>query len=135
IAFKEHLGYFAHELSNHLSTATLALMVMKTGNVGLNSATGAVLDRSLVKLRNLIDRSLSEVRMNAGVDVRRNVFSLASFIGELKSAADLEASVKGCTLRVAERSEERRVGKECRSRWSLYHENKIRSQHRYPVGH
>ncbi|MDG6348101.1 HAMP domain-containing sensor histidine kinase [Luteimonas sp. 8-5] len=102
IAFKEHLGYFAHELRNHLSTATLALMVMKTGNVGVNSATGAVLDRSLVNLRNLIDRSLSEVRMNAGVDVRQKVFSLASFIGELKSAADLEASVKGCTLRVAE---------------------------------
>jgi signal transduction histidine kinase len=96
------LGYFAHELRNHLSTATLSLMVMKTGNVGLNSATGAVLDRSLVNLRNLIDRSLAEVRMNAGVVVQQRLFSLASFIGELKSAGDLEASVKGGTLRVAE---------------------------------
>src|SRR3546814_13967730 len=100
-------------------------MVMKTGNVGLNSATGAVLDRSLVSLRNLIDRSLAEVRMTAGVVVQQQLFSLASFIGELKSAGDLEASVKGCTLRVAEvdpeRPEGRRVGKAwvwtCRFRW------------------
>src|SRR3546814_12876187 len=58
-AFNVRLGYFAHDLRNHLSTATLALMVMKTGNVGLNSATGAVLDRSLVSLRNLLDRPLA----------------------------------------------------------------------------
>lgn len=100
-AFNVRLGQFAHELRNHLSTATLALMVMKTGNVGLHSATGTVLDRSLVMLRNLIDHSLSDVRMRAGIAVQPRLFSLASFIAELQAAAELEASVKGCTLRVA----------------------------------
>lgn len=96
------LGHFAHELRNHLSTATLARMVMKTGGVGIASATGAVLDRSLVNMRNLIDRSLAEVRMNAGDEVHRQLFSLGDFIGDVKSAGDLEAAVKGCRLRVAE---------------------------------
>ncbi len=101
-ALNERLGDFAHELRNHLSTATLALTVIKSGNVGLASATGAVLDRSLVSLRNLIDRSLAEVRIAAGVVVQHQLFSLANFIGELKSAGDLEAEVKGCVLLVSD---------------------------------
>lgn len=100
--FKVRLGDFAHELRNHLSTATLALMVIKSGRVGLASATGAILDRSLVNLRNLIDRSLAEVRFNAGTEIRQQLFSLAAFIGEVKSAGELEAEVKGCTLAVSD---------------------------------
>src|SRR6266496_4441146 len=34
-------------------------------------------------------------------------------------------------MRPGPRSEERRVGKECRSRWSPYHSKKKRSTHRY----
>ena len=51
----ERLGFFAHELRNHLNSATLALTAIKSGSVGLTGATGAVLDRSLVALRRLID--------------------------------------------------------------------------------
>ena len=35
--------------------------------------------------------------------------------------AHYEAATKGLRVRPAARSEERRVGKECRSRWSPYH--------------
>ena len=101
-AYNLRLGQFAHELRNHLSVATLAVMALKTGKVGMASATGAVLDRSLVNLRTLIDRSLAEVRMNADVAVLQQLFSLAHFIGEVKAAGDLEASVKGCRLVVAD---------------------------------
>ena len=40
-----------------------------------------------------------------------------------KFRQDLKKKGKGFTLveLIAERSEERRVGKECRSRWSPYH--------------
>ncbi|MDB6163473.1 MAG: histidine kinase, gyrase and HSP90-like ATPase family protein [Xanthomonadaceae bacterium] len=101
-ALNERLGDFAHELRNHLSTATLALAVIKSGNVGLGSATGAVLDRSLVNLKNLIDRSLAEVRITAGIVVQHQLFSLANFIGEAKSAGELEAQVRGCELFVSD---------------------------------
>ena len=36
---------------------------------------------------------------------------------ELRAEADLQTAVRGAEVR----SEERRVGKECRSRWSPYH--------------
>jgi signal transduction histidine kinase len=101
-AYNLRLGQFAHELRNHLGTATLAVMALKTGRVGVASATGAVLDRSLVNLRNLIDRSLAEVRINSGAILQQQLFSLADFIGDVKAAGDLEASVRGCRLVVAE---------------------------------
>jgi len=100
-ATNERLGCFAHELRNHLGTATLAVTAIKAGNVGLGGATGAVLDRSLVALRTLIDRSLTEVRIGAGMTMQRRVFALNHFIGEIKYSAQLEAQLNGCTLLVA----------------------------------
>jgi signal transduction histidine kinase len=100
-ALNTHLGFFAHELRNLLNSATLALTAIKTGDIGVNGATGAVLDRSLIGLRNLIDRSLSEVRMTAGLPVHNNLFSLSDFIAEIKTSASLEAQFKECGLSVS----------------------------------
>jgi len=101
-ALNERLGFFAHELRNHLNTATLALTAMKAGNVGMAGATGGVLDRSLVGLRTLIDRTLTEVRLTAGMPVRHRLFPVADFIAEARVSASLEANVRGCALTVAD---------------------------------
>lgn len=98
----ERLGFLAHELRNQLCTATLALSIIKQGNVGLTGATGGVLDRALLGLSNLIDRSLAEVRMTAGMPVQHHLFSLADFVAELKLSATLEAQVAECTLSVSD---------------------------------
>ena len=98
----QRLGFFAHELRNQLTTATLAVNIMKSGNVGLTGATGLVLDRSLVGLRKLIDSSLAEVRMSANAIIEAQVFSLGIFIADLKVTASLEANVRGCPLIVAD---------------------------------
>ena len=100
LAFNERLGAFAHELRNALSGAMLALSVIRKGNLGLGGATGTLLDRSLVRLRNLIDRSLSDVRALAGLEPQQRRFSLADFIAECGMSGALEASVKNCTLTV-----------------------------------
>lgn len=94
----QRLGFLAHELRNYLTTAITAVAVIKMGNVGLNGATGAVLDRSLIGIRNLIDRSLAEVRINAEPAPQRQLFSLAAFISEMQVTASLEAKTRGCTL-------------------------------------
>jgi signal transduction histidine kinase len=96
----ERLGFFVHELRNHLNTATLALSAIKTGNVALNGATGAVLDRSLVALRNLIDHSLADVRRTAGMPSKLKTLSVADFIREIRHSAWLEAEVHRCRLTV-----------------------------------
>ena len=97
-AENERLGEFAHELRNLLHTATLALSAMRTGQVGLNGATGAVLDRSLIALQNLIDRSLAEVRNRAGLGAQRRTFALNDFIADARVSATLEARTTGCAF-------------------------------------
>ena len=101
VALNERLGFFAHELRNLIQNATLAVTALKAGNVGLAGATGAVLDRSLIGLRNLVDRSLADVRVSAGMPPRRQLIPLAGFITELKISAALEAQARGCGLAVS----------------------------------
>lgn len=98
----ERLGFLAHELRNHLHTATLALTAIRSGNVGLAGATGAALDRSLIGLSNLIDRSLADVRGTAGMLPQPREISLAEFISDVSISAALEARARECELVVRE---------------------------------
>ena len=100
-ALNERLGFLAHELRNLIQTATLAVTAIKAGNVGLAGATGAVLDRSLIGLRNLVDRSLADVRMSASMPPRYEYLPLAQFISEIKISASLEAQARGCGFAVS----------------------------------
>jgi hypothetical protein len=102
LAENERLGFFAHELRNLLNSATLALTVIKEGHVALNGAMGDVLDRSMVGMRNLIDGSLSMVRMTAGMPLQQRLFSVADFIAEVKLSASLEATINECALSVSD---------------------------------
>jgi hypothetical protein len=53
------LGPSAQELRNHLNTAILAVTAMRAGSVGTGGATAAVLDQSLIAMRDIIDRSIA----------------------------------------------------------------------------
>jgi hypothetical protein len=66
----ERLRFFAHELRNLVNAGIVAFEVLRTGNVGVGGSTGAVLDRSLKGLRDLIGRSLAEVRLTQGIQNR-----------------------------------------------------------------
>jgi signal transduction histidine kinase len=90
----ERLGYLAHELRNLIGNAILAVGAIKKGSVGLSGATGGLLDRSLGGLRDLVDRTLIEVRLTAGVAERRERIVVAEFIGEEQVATVLEAAAR-----------------------------------------
>lgn len=95
----ERLGFFAHELRNLLSNSMLAFEVLKGGTVGVGGSTGVVLGRNLAGMRDLIDRSLAEVRLKAGIKRRERV-RLAEFIEEVEVAATIEAKARGLQLTV-----------------------------------
>lgn len=99
-ALNSRLGALAHELRNHLHTATLVVKALKTGKVGILGATGAVLDRCLLGMRNLVDRALAEVRVTAGIPPRPEPIRLAKFFGDVETAAALEALACGVRLTV-----------------------------------
>ena len=83
-AMNERLGTFAHELRNLLGTATLAFAAAKTGQMNLNGSTGAILERSLIGLRTLVDRSLADVRHRAvqvlEADQHLTLFDLSALV-------------------------------------------------------
>lgn len=78
----ERLGHAAHELRDELNTAILAFHALKRGAVAINGSTGAILGRSLMSLREEIDRTLSEVRLEAGKQ-RRARLAVVAFIDDI----------------------------------------------------
>lgn len=97
----ERLGYFAHELRNLITNAILAVATIKRGTVGLSGATGALLDRALIGLRDLVDRTLVEVRLTGGIAERRERINVAQFIGDVQVATALEATARNLEFIVA----------------------------------
>jgi signal transduction histidine kinase len=82
-----------------LNTALVAFDVVKAGNVRVGGSTGAVLHRSLLGARDLVVRSLDEVRIKQGVQHRERLL-VSAFIEELVPAAILAAHAQGITFAV-----------------------------------
>src|ERR1700733_10891192 len=97
-ALNSRLGPFAHEMRNFLHIAMYAVKAIKAGSVGMTGATGAVLDRSLLGMRNLIDRSLAEVRVTAGLPGRLRAVRLADFLGEVAATSSLDPLAHECSF-------------------------------------
>jgi signal transduction histidine kinase len=93
------VGMLAHELRNLVNVAIIAFEQLQTGNVGVAGSTSAVLNRSLLGLRALIDSALAEVRLTQGIQ-NREQFPVSGFIDELARAATLEANARDIRLSV-----------------------------------
>jgi len=90
----ERTGQLAHEIRDVLHSAVLAFNTLKLGTVAINGSTGAVLGRSLMTLRDLVDNTLSDVRMAANIQ-RRERMQVAAFLGEIAVVANLHAECRG----------------------------------------
>jgi signal transduction histidine kinase len=89
----ERLGHAAHELRDILNTAVLAFHTLKRGDVAINGSMGAILGRSLMSLREVIDRALSEVRLEAGKQ-RRARLPVVAFIDEIAATGLLHSEYR-----------------------------------------
>jgi signal transduction histidine kinase len=86
----ERLGALAHEMRNRLNTAMLSLGILRNGTVAVSGSTGAVLERSLRGLADLIDGALTQVRVEAsGPQLQR--IDLAEFVEETEIDGIIEA--------------------------------------------
>ena len=95
----ERLGILAHELRNSINTAMLAFEVIKSGRVASAGSTALLLDRSLMRLRDLVDRSLADVRLDAGID-RHDHIAVADFVEEVEISASIQAAARGLRFAV-----------------------------------
>jgi signal transduction histidine kinase len=96
----ERLGFLAHELRGKLNGARLAVDAIKRGTVGIAGATGAVLERSLAAMADIVDRSFAEVRLGAGLSQPRERVTIAGLFEEVQVFAGMEANAKGISLTV-----------------------------------
>jgi signal transduction histidine kinase len=96
----ERLGCLAHEQRSLLNAAMLAFQAISSGSVGFAGPTGAVLSRSLIGLRDLIDRSLTDVRLTHALELRRESISLKELIAEIQISAAMDATARGCNFTI-----------------------------------
>jgi signal transduction histidine kinase len=92
-------GHLAHEIRDILNTSLLAFYTLKKGTVAVNGSTGTVLGRSLLSLRDLVENTLTDVRMSAAIQQSQRL-AVASFLGEIGVAGHLHAENRGLRFAV-----------------------------------
>jgi signal transduction histidine kinase len=96
----ERMGVLVHELRNSLAAALIAQSLIKKGVVGTGGSTNAVLERNLNRMREILDRSFSEVRMRNEKTADLRPVRLVEIVEEVEATASEEARRKGLTLKV-----------------------------------
>ncbi len=95
----QHLGFLAHELRNALSSATVAQDMIRQGLVGMGGSTAKVLEENLTRMRIIIDRSLSEIRMRTEPEILVEKFRLNELVDQILLTSQFAAQTKKQVLK------------------------------------
>ncbi len=95
----ERLGVLAHEMRNLVNTALMSFESIKAGVVAPGGSTSAIHERSLMGLLTLIDRSMAEVRLDAGMQNLERI-PVWEVLTEIQIGASLLARKRGLQLSV-----------------------------------
>jgi signal transduction histidine kinase len=92
------LGELAHELRNNLQSIIIGLEMMESGSIGTRSNTSESVQRSVKRMGQLIDTTLTEVRMRVEPTVQLTDLRLMEIINEISTTAQFLARTKQITL-------------------------------------
>jgi signal transduction histidine kinase len=95
----ERLGLLAHEMRNVVNTSILTFGSIQKGTVSPGGSTGVVHARSLQRLIGLIDRSLSDVRLDSGMQNVERV-AVHEIFEEVEIGAAMVARERGLQFEV-----------------------------------
>ena len=96
----KRLGYLAHELRNCLQSATIALEMIESGAVGVRSSTSSLLQSTLSRMAELIDKALTEVRLRSEPTSYLQRTRLFELMSEVGVTAGVEARSRNMILRM-----------------------------------
>ncbi|HET9991631.1 MAG TPA: HAMP domain-containing sensor histidine kinase [Kofleriaceae bacterium] len=96
----DRLALLATELRTSVNAAMLSFSAIKTGRVGFSGQTGSVLDHSLTRLSDIVERTLAEVRLDNRRQVALETIELPEFLEHVSVFAVLEAASKGVDFKV-----------------------------------
>jgi signal transduction histidine kinase len=97
------VGALAQEMRDLLHALVLAVEWVRKGDGAPDAASAALIDRNLAAMRQLVEQSLAEVRLGAGLPavlVTQERILVDEFIGHLAFAASLEAAQRGIQFMV-----------------------------------
>ncbi len=94
------LGELTHELRNTLASAILAHEMITRGTVGTSGNTSRILTNAHFRMRDLIDKSLSEVRLQIAPEPHLQKMNLMDVISDVEATAVTEARSKGLMLTI-----------------------------------
>jgi signal transduction histidine kinase len=97
----ERLALLATELRTSVNAAMLSFSAIKTGKVAIGGQTGSVLERSLLRLSDIVERTLAEVRLDRRRLVTMETIELPAFLERLSVFAVLEAAAKGVDFKIS----------------------------------
>lgn len=95
----QQMGAFAHELRNLLNSTTMAFNLIREDRVAPTGKTGEVLERGLSRMRDLVNRTLAEVRLEAHVHHAAPI-RVPQLVEELEIVATAEAKARQLQLQV-----------------------------------
>ena len=87
-----HVGGLAHELRNAVAAASAAFQIIREGSVGVAGRTADVLQRSLIRIGDLIDRTMSEVRLKTAAAPVFERVRLVDIFDQLSPLLSMEAA-------------------------------------------
>jgi signal transduction histidine kinase len=93
----ERLGVLAHEMRNLLNAAILSFASIKRGVVAPGGSTSAIHDRCLLRLHTLVDRSMADVRLEAGMQ-NLEPLPLWEIFEEAEIGGSMVAQTRGITF-------------------------------------
>ncbi len=97
----EHFAFIAHELRNPLSSATVALQLLKQqGAIPSEGRAVRSLEQGLKQTSDLIDQTLKVARVASGVELRRQSTTIKALLESAETGAISEAEAKGIELRL-----------------------------------
>ncbi len=96
----QRLGFLAHEMRNALSNAAAAHQMIKKGIVGLGGSTNQILEDAFQRMKDIIDRSLSEVRLRGEPCVEPRRWRVVDLAGEVEATGVFEADARSIQLHI-----------------------------------
>jgi signal transduction histidine kinase len=90
----EHLGFIAHELRNPLTTARMAVDVLREGALSQGGRVAESLESSLLRLSTLIENALTQAWLKSGAIPELAEIDVAELLGEVVQDQAFEAEHK-----------------------------------------
>jgi hypothetical protein len=100
VDWAQRMGCLVHELRNALSAAIVAHAMVRRGVVGKGDSTNILLERNLNRMRIILDRSFSDVRLQREKIEEHPPVLLLKIVEAIEATAKDEVRSKGLTFKV-----------------------------------